>query len=85
MKLFLEKFEANYLSFLYNDIAEATYRCITEHSEKVYHLVMRDNFMYETEVYCEELDKTYYFDKQLDYNDSSIILNGIERALRSML
>lgn len=85
MKLFLERFDANYYNFMFDNIAEAKFRVITEHSEKVYHLKMYENDALETVVECENTGEVFLFNKRLDYQNSEVLLNALEKALRNML
>lgn len=86
MKLFLEKFEANYYNFMFDNIAEAKYRVITDHDQdKIYHLRLYENDALETVAECEETGEVFFFNKRLDYQNSEILLNALEKALRNML
>lgn len=85
MELFLEKFEANYYNFMFDNIAEAKFRVITEHEDKVFHLKLYENDSLETVAECEETGEVFFFNKQLNYQNSEVLLNALEKALRNML
>lgn len=86
MIFFLEKFEACYNTFFFDNIAEATYRVINDGNETMWHFKMyEDDFDNRTCVLCDETAEVFMFDKQIDYKNSSEILRAIEIAARNMI